>query len=202
MDAALSDGIRGHLARAAAPAPDRRRSQADPRKGGLVDVDPIDVASIDSRRRAATHARMPSNWRAAHDAQSAAPSRTRLRPRDRWPDRRRLRLCSVGKDGEVSPERDCGACATAIYFEARGEDYRGQVAVGQVVMNRAQRTGSIPRPSAAWSSRTSSQRNACQFSFACDGIPETITEPKAWAQGRGDRQRASSTATLYLTEVG
>ena len=25
-------------------------------------------------------------------------------------------------------------------------------------------------------------RNACQFSFACDGIPEKVTEPKAWAQ--------------------
>jgi spore germination cell wall hydrolase CwlJ-like protein len=44
-------------------------------------------------------------------------------------------------------------------------------------------------------------RNACQFSFACDGIPETVTEPKAWAQAE-EIARGVITGSLYLPEVG
>ena len=29
-----------------------------------------------------------------------------------------------------------------------------------------------------------SRRNACQFSFACDGIPERVTEQKYWKQAQ------------------
>ena len=42
----------------------------------------------------------------------------------------------VDKNGQKVSSRDIWCMATAIYFEARGEAYRGQVAVGQVVMNR------------------------------------------------------------------
>ncbi|WDR04041.1 cell wall hydrolase [Devosia algicola] len=89
--------------------------------------------------------------------------------------------------------------STAIYFEARGESYRGQVAVAQVVMNRT-KTDLYPSTICGVVFQNQSRRNACQFSFACDGIPERITEAKAWSQAQ-DIARKVVDGELYLTEV-
>ncbi|KKB76756.1 hypothetical protein VW35_17245 [Devosia soli] len=100
---------------------------------------------------------------------------------------------------EVSDkERWC--LATAIYFEARGESYRGQVAVAQVVMNRV-KDHRYPNTICGVVYQNQTKRNACQFSFACDGIPEAITEPKPWAQAEDIANRYLN-GELYLTEVG
>ena len=48
--------------------------------------------------------------------------------------------------------------------------------------------------------QNSQKRNACQFSFACDGIPEKIAEKKAWQQAE-DIARGVVDSTLYLPEV-
>src|SRR5690606_38719047 len=71
--------------------------------------------------------------------------------------------------------------ATAIYFEARGANYRGQVAVAQVVLNRVE-DHRYPDTICSVVFQNQHRRNACQFSFACDGIPEKISNRKAWAQ--------------------
>ncbi|WDR05114.1 cell wall hydrolase [Devosia rhodophyticola] len=89
--------------------------------------------------------------------------------------------------------------STAIYFEARGENYRGQVAVAQVVMNRT-KAELYPSTICGVVFQNQSRRNACQFSFACDGIPERITEPKAWKQAQ-EIARKVVDGELYLTEV-
>ena len=90
--------------------------------------------------------------------------------------------------------------ATAIYFEARGESYRGQIAVGQVVMNRvAHRL--YPDTICGVVYQNQHRRNACQFSFACDGWPERVTEMKAWAQAE-EIARDVIAGKAYLTEVG
>ena len=89
--------------------------------------------------------------------------------------------------------------ATAIYFEARGESYRGQVAVGQVVMNRLAHP-IYPKTICGVVFQNEQMRNACQFSFACDGIPETVTEPQAWAQAESIAKGVIS-GSLYLPEV-
>lgn len=90
--------------------------------------------------------------------------------------------------------------ATAIYFEARGESYRGQVAVGQVVMNRVKHP-LYPDTICAVVFQNQNKRNACQFSFACDGIPERVTDKKAWAQAMKIAQDVVG-GTDYLPEVG
>jgi spore germination cell wall hydrolase CwlJ-like protein len=90
--------------------------------------------------------------------------------------------------------------ATAIYFEARGESYRGQVAVGQVVMNRVKHP-LYPDTICAVVFQNQNMRNACQFSFACDGIPERVTDKKAWAQAMKIAQDVVG-GTDYLPEVG
>jgi spore germination cell wall hydrolase CwlJ-like protein len=104
------------------------------------------------------------------------------------------------KYGNKVSEKDFSCMATAIYFEARGEAYRGQVAVGQVVLNRvAHRL--YPDTICSVVYQNKSKRNACQFSFACDGIPERITEQKAWAQAE-EIARGVISGALYLPEVG
>jgi hypothetical protein len=104
------------------------------------------------------------------------------------------------RKGNKVSEKDLNCMATAIYFEARGETYRGQVAVGQVVMNRvAHRL--YPDTICSVVYQNKSKRNACQFSFACDGIPERVYEAKAWAQAE-EIAKGVISGELYLPEVG
>jgi spore germination cell wall hydrolase CwlJ-like protein len=90
--------------------------------------------------------------------------------------------------------------ADAIYFEARGEPVRGQIAVAQVVMNRV--FSRYYPNSVCGVVYQNSNRRACQFSFACDRIPnDRITEPAAMERAK---QIASDTldGKYWLTEVG
>lgn len=106
----------------------------------------------------------------------------------------------LDKKGKKVSDKELWCMATAIYFEARGESYRGQVAVGQVVMNRVAHK-LYPDTICGVVFQNQSKRNACQFSFACDGIPETVTDNKAWKQAQ---QIAADVVSgkEYLPEVG
>ncbi len=76
-------------------------------------------------------------------------------------------------------DRQFQCLAEGIYFEARGEPRRGQVAVAQVIMNRVNHD-EFPDTICGVVYQNQHWRNRCQFSFACDGVPERITEPLAW----------------------
>ncbi len=69
--------------------------------------------------------------------------------------------------------------ANAVYFEARGEPVRGQIAVAQVVMNRVF-SPFYPDSVCGVVYQNANRHNACQFTFACDGIPDVVNEPDAW----------------------
>jgi spore germination cell wall hydrolase CwlJ-like protein len=71
--------------------------------------------------------------------------------------------------------------AQAVYFEARGEPFRGQIAVAQVVRNRVT-TSRRPTSFCKIVFAGSNHRNACQFSFACDGKSDKPKNKKAWYQ--------------------
>ncbi len=71
--------------------------------------------------------------------------------------------------------------AQAVYFEARGEPVRGQIAVAQVVMNRVF-SPFYPNEVCGVVYQNADRHLACQFTFACDGVPEVVTEPDAWAR--------------------
>ena len=90
--------------------------------------------------------------------------------------------------------------AEAIYFEARGEAVRGQMAVAQVVMNRVF-SGKYPNTVCGVVYQNAHRRLHCQFTFACDGIPDVIREPDMW-----ERAKAIAAETLdgkiWLPEVG
>jgi spore germination cell wall hydrolase CwlJ-like protein len=73
--------------------------------------------------------------------------------------------------------------ANAVYFEARGEAVRGQIAVAQVVMNRVF-SPFYPNNVCDVVYQNAHRHLACQFTFACDGIPDVVTEPDAWARAQ------------------
>ena len=73
--------------------------------------------------------------------------------------------------------------ANAVYFEARGELVRGQIAVAQVVMNRVF-SPFFPKDVCGVVYQNANRHLACQFTFACDGIPDVVTEPDAYARAQ------------------
>jgi spore germination cell wall hydrolase CwlJ-like protein len=74
-------------------------------------------------------------------------------------------------------QRKC--LAEGIYFEARGESETGQAAVAQVILNRV-RNPVYPNSICGVVYQNMQWHNRCQFSFACDGIPNRIRSPYAW----------------------
>ncbi len=73
--------------------------------------------------------------------------------------------------------------ATALYFEARGESIEGQFAVAEVILNRVD-SPAYPDTicNVVYQGARAARANGggCQFSFACDGRPETIRERRAY----------------------
>src|SRR5262249_3218209 len=96
------------------------------------------------------------------------------------------RLALTGKAREKAEK----CLANAVYFEARGESVRGQIAVAQVVLNRTF-SGYYPTDVCGVVYQNSHRHLACQFTFACDGIPDVVTEQDAW-----DRASRIAKATL------
>ena len=90
--------------------------------------------------------------------------------------------------------------ANAIYFEARGEPVRGQIAVAQVVMNRVF-SGYYPNDVCGVVYQASHRHLACQFTFACDGIRDRIDELDAWVRAR-EIARDTLDGKLWLADVG
>jgi spore germination cell wall hydrolase CwlJ-like protein len=76
----------------------------------------------------------------------------------------------------------------AIYFEARGESIKGQVAVAEVVLNRVDSRRFAGSVCAVVNQRGG---GGCQFSFICDGISDQMSES-------GALDRAGRIARLML----
>ncbi|MGF1659955.1 MAG: cell wall hydrolase [Rubrimonas sp.] len=71
--------------------------------------------------------------------------------------------------------------AEAIYFEARGESLAGQMAVAEVILNRVD-SARYPSTICSVVMQGAHRRNACQFSYQCDGVLNRITEPDAFTR--------------------
>ena len=84
-------------------------------------------------------------------------------------------------------EENC--LARAVYFEARSESALGQMAVAKVILNRV-KAPNYPKTICGVVYQGSQRRNSCQFSFACDGQPDDVKQPAAWAQAKHIAQRA------------
>jgi hypothetical protein len=96
-------------------------------------------------------------------------------------------------------------CMTqALYFEVRGENLVGQVAVAEVILNRVD-SKSYPNSVCGVIQQGQSKRNGCQFSFICDGKVEHIGDRKsfealgkvAWVMMEGKPRILTGKATHY-----
>jgi len=90
--------------------------------------------------------------------------------------------------------------ANAIYFEARSEPVRGQMAVAQVVINRAF-SGFYPNDVCGVVYQNASRHLACQFTFACDGKSKAIHERGEWARANRIAKQTLD-GQVYVPEVG
>ena len=90
--------------------------------------------------------------------------------------------------------------ANAIYFEARSEPVSGQIAVAQVVMNRAF-SGFYPNDVCSVVFQNAHRHLACQFTFACDGKSKAINERGAWARANRIAKQTLD-GQLYVAAVG
>ncbi|MCX7349262.1 MAG: cell wall hydrolase [Alphaproteobacteria bacterium] len=86
-------------------------------------------------------------------------------------------------------EENC--LARAVYFEARSESELGQLAVAKVILNRV-KDPEYPKSICGVVYQGSGRRNSCQFSFACDGLPDDVRSAAAWANSKRIAQMAIS----------
>ena len=73
--------------------------------------------------------------------------------------------------------------ARAIYFEARSESEIGRLAVARVILNRVQ-SPFYPDTICGVVYQNAERRNACQFSFTCDGLSDQPRPGKAWQNAK------------------
>ncbi|MGH6866890.1 MAG: cell wall hydrolase [Methyloceanibacter sp.] len=96
-------------------------------------------------------------------------------------------------------ERERRCLATAIYFEARGEPLRGQIAVGQVILNRV-RSPMFPETICGVVYQGQMQKG-CQFSFTCDGHTDNPRDKTQWALSQ-ELAKEIMSGKHWLPDVG
>ncbi len=96
--------------------------------------------------------------------------------------------------------RELRCMATAIYFEARDEPVKGQVAVAQVIMNRI-RSPFYPKTICGVVYQGERNRHGCQFSFTCTGKTNSVKEKPEWATAVKIAKQVIA-GEVWLDEVG
>lgn len=97
-------------------------------------------------------------------------------------------------------EKEKICLAKGIYFEARGEPIKGQMAVAQVIMNRV-RESYYPNSICGVVFEGAHRRNKCQFSFACDGRKDVPRNTKLWNVAK-DLADKTMDGQIWLDEIG
>ena len=106
----------------------------------------------------------------------------------------------LGLLDEKSRAKSEKCLAEAVYFEARGEAVRGQIAVAQVVLNRAF-SGFYPTTVCGVVYQNKHRHFACQFTFACDNVADVVREPDMWDRAKRIA-KAMLDGQIWLPEVG
>lgn len=102
--------------------------------------------------------------------------------------------------------QEVNCLAEAIYFEARGEEREGRIAVAETILNRVA-LKRYPNTICGVIQQGTGQKNRCQFSYNCDGEAEVITEFGAYSEIRrlaisllkGERPQITDGATHFHT---
>ncbi len=96
-------------------------------------------------------------------------------------------------------KKDLECLAQVIYFEARGEDIEGWLAVAHTVRNRVE-SDRFPDTvcGVVWQGR--GVLNQCQFSYFCDGLPEVVDDKKSYREIRSLAKKFLENPTNDLTD--
>ena len=98
---------------------------------------------------------------------------TKVRRPSEWTSSKLLSLPVPKSDKQMS------CLAEALYFEARGEPIKGQLAVGEVILNRVE-DSRYPSSICKVVNQGTGRRFACQFTYTCDGKLESVNERKPY----------------------
>ena len=172
------------FAKAFAPAPAKSAAAEAPATMQLASLDPGVLPAAVAPQPAVAVMRV------------SLPATIAVLPRPAPPPSPAQRLHLEGKSRAKAEH----CLAQAVYFEARDQPYRGQVAVAQVVMNRVF-SGIYPRSVCGVIFQNASHYLGCQFTFACDGRPEVVNEYGAWARARRVA-RDTLDGKVYVAAVG
>ena len=102
---------------------------------------------------------------------------TKVRRPSDWTPSKLLSL-PVPKTG-----KQMSCLAEALYFEARGEPIQGQLAVGEVVLNRVE-DPRYPNSICKVINQGTGRRFACQFTYTCDCLLYTSPSPRDVEESR------------------
>ena len=111
-------------------------------------------------------------------------------------------LVSVKSIAAKADELSC--LAEAVYFEARSEPFVAQLAVANVILTRVEshrypnNICDVVHQSKKWKGKPI--RNKCQFSYWCDGKPETIANVDAYQQSVSASELALQGVLLAQTD--
>jgi hypothetical protein len=108
-------------------------------------------------------------------------------------------------DETQQSELDC--LSEAVYYEARSENVRGQMAVAEVIMNRV-RDSRFPKTVCGVVFQGQYRETGCQFTFTCDGSLRHKPQGAAWDRARaialnvslGLNKPMTNKATHYHTD--
>jgi hypothetical protein len=117
-------------------------------------------------------------------------------------------LANIDRISVAEGDAEWQCLRKAIYFEARGEPLAGQVAVAEVILNRVD-SPNYPGSVCGVVRQGQERRTGCQFSFMCDGKPETILDGEAAARAgaiahvmlEGRPRMLTSNATHFHTRA-
>ncbi len=112
---------------------------------------------------------------------------------------------NLGAVEHEKSELDC--LAEAVYYEARSESTKGQVAVAEVVLNRV-RSPHFPKTVCGVVFQGQDRDTGCQFTFTCDGSKRHAPTGEAWERARavalhvamGLAKPVTNKATHYHTD--
>tara|TARA_Y100000296_G_C5125634_1_gene232730 strand:+ start:296 stop:781 length:486 start_codon:yes stop_codon:yes gene_type:complete len=99
-----------------------------------------------------------------------------------------LFLCMSAKADMLTLQQQITCLTEAVYFEARGENFIGQLAVANVILNRVRHVKfpnticDVVHEGRYW--KGNPVRNKCQFSYWCDGKSEKMKDKTALEQAK------------------